>query len=75
MGHEFSVLNLISGLDLEDNTRRKDTCDPAHEGNSRDYLMHKRNLQPQKFKNKSNYEGKGKFEGKSKTSQSINFRN
>lgn len=39
-------MNLIGDVDVEENMRIKDTRDVVHERNSRDYIIHKKNLQP-----------------------------
>ena len=70
---EFTIVNLIGTLDVEENARAKDTRARFHEGNSSANLVQKRNFQTHKPKNK-NYAGKGKFDGKYKAPQPVNFK-
>nr|XP_040244217.1 uncharacterized protein LOC109777685 [Aegilops tauschii subsp. strangulata] len=70
---EFTVVNLIGTLDVEEKARAKDTRARFHEGNSSANLVQKRNFQTHKPKNK-NYAGKGKFDGKYKAPQPVNFK-
>ncbi|XP_073360370.1 uncharacterized protein [Aegilops tauschii subsp. strangulata] len=60
---EFTVVNVIGTLDVEEKARAKDTRARFHEGNSSANLVQKRNFQTHKPKNK-NYGGKGKFSTK-----------
>jgi hypothetical protein len=69
---EFSVFDLIESLDVEEKARAKDTCPRGAEGGSSANVVHNKNFQSHKSKNKSG--GKGKFDGKNKPSQSTNFK-
>ena len=50
---EFTVVNLIGTLDVEEKARAKDTRACFHEGNSSANLVQKRNFQTHKPKNKN----------------------
>ncbi|XP_073357895.1 uncharacterized protein [Aegilops tauschii subsp. strangulata] len=70
---EFTVVNLMGTLDVEEKARVKDTHARFHEGNSSANLVRKRNFHTHKPKNK-NYARKGKFDGKYKAPQPVNFK-
>ena len=72
---EFSVLDLISTLDVEEKARAKDTRARVAEGASSAHVVQKKNFHPnhsQNNKNKS--QGKGKFDAKNKPTHSTNFK-
>ncbi|KAK1649667.1 hypothetical protein QYE76_067472 [Lolium multiflorum] len=71
---EFSTIDLIGPLDVEEKARAKDTRARGVEGGSSANLVQKKNFQSYKSKNKNKYDGKGKFDGKNKASQSTNFK-
>uniref|UniRef100_A0ACD5X409 Uncharacterized protein n=1 Tax=Avena sativa TaxID=4498 RepID=A0ACD5X409_AVESA len=71
---EFSVMDLIGTLDVEEKAREKDTRARGTEGGSNANLVQKRNFQPHKFKNKGKFDDKGKFDGKNKASRSTSFK-
>jgi hypothetical protein len=66
--HEFSVIDLIGSLDVEDKARAKDTRPRGAEGGSSANVVHNKNFQSHKSKNKNKSDGKGKFDGKNKPS-------
>ena len=67
-------MDLIGTLDVEEKTRAKDTRARGIEGGSSANLVHKKNFQPHKFKNKGKFDGKAKFDGKNKVVQHTNFK-
>ncbi|KAK1603864.1 hypothetical protein QYE76_027537 [Lolium multiflorum] len=69
---EFSVLDLIGSLHVEEKARAKDTRARSFEGGSSANVVQKKNFQSHKSKNKNN--GKGKFDEKNKASNSTNFK-
>ncbi|KAK1696986.1 hypothetical protein QYE76_013683 [Lolium multiflorum] len=69
---EFSVSDLIGSLHVEEKVRAKDTRARSFEGGSSANVVHKKNFQSHKSKNKNN--GKGKFDEKNKASNSTNFK-
>ena len=72
---EFSVLDLIGSLDVEEKARAKDTRARVAEVGSAAHMVQKKNYQPNKPKyNKKKYEGKGKPDNKFKPSSSTNFK-
>jgi hypothetical protein len=72
--HEFSVLDLIGSLHMEEKARAKDARARGFDGSSSAHVVQKNNFQSHKSKNKNKFEGKGKFDGKNKASQTINFK-
>ena len=71
---EFSVMDLIGSLDVEEKAREKDTRARGLEGGSSANLVQKKNSQSYKPKNKNKSQGKGKLDGNNKPSQSTNFK-
>jgi hypothetical protein len=63
---QFSVIDLIGSLDVEEKARAKDTRPRGAEGGSSANVVQNKNFQSHKSKNKS--DGKGKFDGKNKPS-------
>ena len=63
---EFSVVDLIGSLDVEEKARAKDTRARGFEGGSSANFVQKKNSQSYKPKNKSKSEDKGKFDKKEK---------
>jgi hypothetical protein len=71
---EFSILDLIGSLHVEEKARAKDTRIRGFDGSSSAHVVQKNNYQSHKSKNKNKFEGKGKFDGKNKASQTTNFK-
>src|SRR5664279_1230624 len=71
---EFSVMDLIGSLDVEEKARSKDTRARGLEGGSSANFVQKKNSQSYKPKNKNKSENKGKYDKKNKPSQSTNFK-
>jgi hypothetical protein len=71
---EFSVIDLIGSLDVEEKARAKDTRPRGVEGGSSANMVQNKNFQSHKSKKKNKSDGKGKFDGKNKPSQSTNFK-
>ena len=71
---EFSIVDVIGSLDVEEKAREKDTRARAFEGGSSANFVQKKNSQSYKPKNKNKSENKGKFDKKNKPSQSTNFK-
>ena len=69
---EFSVVDLIESLDVEEKARAKDARGRGAEGSSTANFVQKKHSCPHKAKNK--HEGKGKHDAKNKPSQSTNFK-
>ena len=58
--HEFSIVNLIETLEVEEKAREKYTHARSNEGNSTTNVVQKRNSQSHKSNNKNKFEGKNK---------------
>ena len=71
---EFSVVDLIGSLDVEEKARANDTLAQGFEGGSSANFVQKRNSQSYKPKNKSKSEDKGKYDKRNKPSQFTNFK-
>ena len=71
---EFSVIDIIGSLHVEEKTRAKDKTVRGFEGGSTANLVQRKNFQSHKFKNKNKTEGKGKFDGKNEATHSTNFK-
>ena len=65
---EFTVVNLIGSLDVEEKARAKDTRGHGNEGGSSAHVVQKKNFKSHKNK------GKGKAEFKPKSIQTTNFK-
>ena len=65
---EFTVVNLIGSLDVEEKARAKDTRGHGNEGGSSTHVVQKENFKSHKNK------GKGKAEFKPKCVQTTNFK-
>jgi hypothetical protein len=72
--HEFSVIDLIGYLDVEEKVREKDTRPRGTKGGFSANVVQNKNFQSHKSKNKNKSDGKGKFDGKNKPSQSTSFK-
>ena len=70
---EFTTVDLIGTLDVEEKARAKDTRTKIHEaGTSNANMVQKKNFQ---FHKKKNFQSqKGKFEGNNKASHTTNFK-
>ena len=71
---EFSVMDLIGSLDVEEKARAKDIQNRALEGGSTANFVQKKNSQSYKPKYKGKSKEKGKYDKSDKPSQSTNFK-